>query len=98
MSKCKFDVVALFLAALLGIAHEAQAIDAEDRAKIAKEKAKINAVPLEDGESGSRKNDGDQCGAVDIGNVFTDGKPATGTREVNVIVTGDIFNVDNKCK
>ena len=37
-----------------------------------------------------------ECGAVDIGNVNTNGRGG-GPREVTVVITGDVVNTGNKC-
>jgi hypothetical protein len=97
MSKRQILVVSLI--GLLVIGHIAYAkpigLETEGRAKLAKAKAQLNA----DVGAALENIDNRDCGSVDIGNVFSGGGPRRGgPKEVNVIVTGDIINVDNKCK
>jgi len=95
----KRKILALSLVGLLTTGHIAYAkpigLETEGRAKLAKSRAQLNA---DVGAALENINDRD-CGSVDIGNVFSGGGPRRGgPKEVNVIVTGDIINVDNKCK
>jgi hypothetical protein len=92
-------IVVLSLVGLLAIGHIAHAkpigLETEGRAKLAKARAQLNA----DVGAALENIDNRDCGSVDIGSVFSGGGPRRGgPKEVNVIVTGDIINVDNKCK
>jgi hypothetical protein len=69
------------------------------RAKIAKEKAK-QAARQSDGlgsQNGSGSNDAPQCGAQNIGNVDTNGRPGAAPREVFVFAPNAINLVSNGC-
>lgn len=101
MSKLKYRTLALSLIAGLGASQLAYAvtatpteIDPENRAKIAKERSRRVLEP----KQGSAKGSTSECGSVDIGNIFTGGRRGRMPREVNVIVTGDVINANNKCK
>lgn len=39
-----------------------------------------------------------ECGAVNIGNVLTGGRPGFQPREVTVVITGDVVNANNRCR
>jgi hypothetical protein len=98
-----FDYLTKFLAACLlclsGAAYAGgnamQGLDANDRAKVMKEKSKRAALSKnEDKKANSAETA--ECGKQEVGNVNTGGGPAP--RNVTV-VTGDVFNfVDGKCK
>lgn len=83
---------------------EAQDLDADILAKIAKERAKGNAQLGADRRAdrkglGTDPTNSDGCGNIGIGNIFTGGN--TGfrpPREVTVIVTGDIVSANNRCR
>lgn len=67
-------------------------------AKIARIKAKQRAIARKNGtdsRTAGRSTDG--CGNVSIGNVVNE-KGAQATREVMVVITGDVISTGNKCK
>lgn len=96
------DRVVMFVAACLlaasGVANAAGAMrdmDAQDRAKVMKEKVKQNTMDKNGQRGGSGESQG--CGSQSVGNVFTQGGKAP--REVVTIITGDVINInDGKCK
>ena len=72
-------------------------------AKLARHRAKERVMKNEKQEdylpegtpSNQQEEDGD-CGTVDIGNVVNNAGFG-GPREIDVIITGDIINANNKC-
>jgi len=69
------------------------------RAKIAKEKAKQATLQnINGGQNGMGSGDGgSQCGAQNIGNIDTNGRPGTAPREVFVFAPNAINMVNNGC-
>jgi hypothetical protein len=96
--------VAIIAASLLTIG-TAQAATAEPLefepqvlAKLAKEKAKATSQSAQDAALNGQRKAGADCGAVNIGNVIGGNRVGFGPTEVNVIITGDVINVNNKCR
>ncbi len=67
----------------------------EINAKLAREKAKSRRF----GRSNSSGSGGDsgKCGSSELGNVVNE-RGSRGTKEVTVIVTGDVINANVDCK
>ena len=76
-------------------------IDADILAEIAKEKARANSLRTpaknEKGDKAGADPSKD-CGNVSIGNVVGNRRVGFAPIDINVIVIGDILNVNNKCK
>ena len=100
--------IALSSMTLTAFGATTEPVDIDDRlaAKIAKMKVKNrangqnnNGYTSSPGGQIGYVGDGQQteCGAVDIGNVNTNGRGG-GPREVTVVITGDVVNTGNKCK
>jgi hypothetical protein len=66
-------------------------------AKIARIKAKQRALARKNGTEGGAGRNSDGCGNIAIGNV-TNEKGAQATRDLTVVVTGDVISTGNKCK
>jgi hypothetical protein len=74
-------------------------LDAEDRAKVMKEKAKRNAIEHRPDAKTERADQTAECGSQQVGNVFTETGVGRGPREVTTIITGDVINiVDARCR
>jgi hypothetical protein len=77
-------------------------LDADILAEIAKEKARANSLRRgpknEKGESREGADKSKDCGSINIGNVVGNRNLGFAPVDVNVIVVGDILNVNNKCK
>lgn len=102
MGRIQFRFVLLASIALFALCEAASAATAEPMdlppdvlAKFAKLRAKT--LSQNTGKKGTAA-DGSECGSVGIGNVFTGGRPGTSPKEVNVFITGDVINANNKCK
>ena len=76
-------------------------LDADILAEIAKEKARANSLRTpaknESGEKASSEKS-KECGNVNIGNVVGNKRIGFAPVDINVIVIGDILNVNNKCR
>jgi len=103
MQRLRLKALPLALVGLLCGAQPAHAassqpipIEAEDRAKLARVKAKGNASARTSATGKSAGDDADEC-SIDIGNVDTGGR-GRGPREVNIFIPGDIFQVNNRCR
>lgn len=91
---------------VLAVASSAQAqisgmgeLDAGHEAKIARERAKQTAVRGARDEAARRaEREGGQCGSVGIGNFDSRGRFDRTPREINVFITGDVINADNRCR
>jgi len=75
--------------------------DEDTNAKLARHKADARRHSATNGDNNRRgnnsnNNQGGECGSVNVGNV-TNQRGAQSTREVTVIITGDIVNANNKC-
>ncbi len=85
------------------VAGELELTDAQN-AKLARHRAKERVLKnekqenyLPEGTPDNNSDDGDDdCGSVDIGNVVNNAGFG-GPREIDVIITGDIINANNKC-
>lgn len=69
-------------------------------AKLARIKAKQRGrqAQSQNSQPGSENpTDKGGCGSIDIGNV-TNERGSRGTREITVIITGDVINANNNCK
>lgn len=80
---------------------EAQDIDVDILAKLARERAKGNAQRARDRAEFGRDPSGsaDGCGNIGIGNVFTGGNIGFRVpREITVVVTGDVISANNRCR
>lgn len=93
-------IVVLSAAAHASIASEGDAdLDSRFRAKLMKEKAKINAEQsnqnLKDRRADAAANDTD-CGSQNIGNVNTNGRPGTAPREIFVFAPNAINIVNSR--
>ena len=85
------------------VAGELELTDAQN-AKLARHRAKERVLKnekqenyLPEGTPSNSSDDGnDDCGSVDIGNVVNNAGFG-GPREIDVIITGDIINANNKC-
>ena len=76
-------------------------IDPDILAEIAKEKARANSLrtPAKNEKGGKASADPSKdCGNVSIGNVVGNRRVGFAPIDINVIVIGDILNVNNKCK
>ena len=82
-------------------------IDPDMAADIAKQKARANAMRSamqrekgDKGERGDKKSNEslNDCGSINIGNVVGNRRVGFAPVDINVIVLGDILNVNNKCK
>lgn len=74
----------------------------DDGAKMARLKAKqryFDAKSDRDDNASDRrdKRSSAACGSLNIGNVVNQ-RGARGPREVNIIVTGDVINANNRCR
>lgn len=91
------------LAVTPAVAGELELTDAQN-AKLARHRAKERVLKnekqesyLPEGTPSNNNDDGDDdCGSVDIGNVVNNAGFG-GPREIDVIITGDIINANNKC-
>ena len=76
-------------------------LDADILAEIAKEKARANSLRApakkEKGDKAGADKSND-CGSINIGNVVGNRRVGFAPIDINVVVVGDIFNVNNKCK
>lgn len=91
-------IVALSISSLMIIASPslfAGDLGSDDKmnAKVARIKAKQRAQARADGTEGEEG----ECADVNIGNVENN-RGARVTKENIVVITGDVINVDNKCK
>jgi hypothetical protein len=86
----------------VGTAHAASAEPLEFEphvlAKIAKEKAKAGSLSAQMAGQAADRNATAECGSVNIGNVVGASRVGFGPTEVNVIITGDVINANNKCR
>jgi hypothetical protein len=76
-------------------------IDADILAEVAKEKARANSLRSPGKSEKGDKQTADvskDCGSVNIGNVVGNRRIGFAPIDINVVVIGDIFNVNNKCK
>ncbi len=76
-------------------------LDADILAEIAKEKARANSLRTPAKNEKGEKSNSDKskdCGNVNIGNVVSDRRIGFAPVDINVIVIGDILNVNNKCR
>jgi len=78
-------------------------IEPEILSKMALQRAKAGNVGRSTGPKGGASNGLDSanpsgCGAVNIGNIITGGRPGFQPREVTVVITGDVINANNQCK
>ena len=91
----------LFLTATYINACTAGEIDIEDKlnSKISKVKARYKMMASEESDDYFNNNFGqkENCGSIDIGNI-KDSKRPSSSKEVTVIITGDVVNTNNKCK
>jgi hypothetical protein len=77
-------------------------IDPDMAADIAKQKARANS--MKDArlkQQSGDKNAADptqECGSVNIGNLVADRRIGFAPVDINVVVLGDILNINNKCK
>jgi hypothetical protein len=96
--------VAIIAASLLtiGTAHAvtAEPLDFEPQvlAKLAKERAKASSQSSQDAMLNSQRKASADCGAINIGNVVGNSRTGFAPTEVNVIITGDVINANNKCR
>jgi hypothetical protein len=79
-------------------------IDPAILSKLALERAKVHGQARRDKDlagdaaaaaSGTNPPD---CGAINIGNLTSGGKPGFQPREVTVVITGDVINANNSCR
>jgi hypothetical protein len=93
---------ALPAVAALSANPEPQDLDPEMLAEIAKARARANSLQRAGSKSergGGRATDPTaECGAVSIGNVVGNRRVGFAPIDINVIVLGDILNVNNNCK
>jgi hypothetical protein len=77
-------------------------IDPDMAADIAKQKARANSMRAaklkEQGGDGKSSTESKDCGSVNIGNVLGNRRIGFAPIDINVIVLGDILNINNKCK
>jgi len=107
MSRLKLKLLPLVVFGLLSAVQQVHAasaqpigIEAEDRAKLARIKAKGSVLSKSSAsgkKSGGGGDDGDEC-SLEIGNIDTGGRRGGGPREVNIFIPGDIFQVNNRCR
>lgn len=104
----KLSITALALALPFALAHavpttEPLDIDPDFMADIAKQKARANAM----GSSSKQKQKGPgnrsadpsaECGSINIGNVVGNRRVGFAPVDINVVVLGDVLNMNNKCK
>jgi len=77
-------------------------IDPDMAADIAKQKARANSMR----DAKLKEKNGDKsgadstkdCGSVNIGNVIGNRRIGFAPVDINVVVLGDILNINNKCK
>jgi hypothetical protein len=100
-------VLALHCALALAVpTTEPLEIDPDMAADIAKQKARANSMrdarqKDQKGNKNGDKNGADStndCGSVNIGNVIGNRRIGFAPVDINVIVLGDILNINNKCK
>lgn len=94
------SIALLLTTAPQAFAEEGEAdLDSRFRAKLMKEKAKINAEQanqnLKDRRADAAANDTD-CGSQNIGNVNTNGRPGTAPREIFVFAPNAINIVNSR--
>lgn len=72
-------------------------LEAETRAKLARVRAKGNAIVKQFAEDKRNEGeDGDEC-SIDIGNVNSGGR-GRGPREVTIFIPGGVFQSNNRCR
>ena len=100
-------VAALAMACTLAFAGpnpEPMDIEPELLAKLAHERAKARRLGNKSAGVGKASANADaanplaECGAVNIGNVLTGGRPGFQPREITVVITGDVINANNNCR
>jgi cytoskeletal protein RodZ len=67
-------------------------------AKLAKEKARASSQNAQDAAAASSRKAGQDCGAINIGNVVGGNRTGFSPTEVNVIITGDVINANTRCR
>lgn len=77
-------------------------LEDDDGAKMARLKAKQRYFDAksdrdDDDENRRDKRSSAACGSLNLGNVVNQ-RGARGPREVNIIVTGDVINANNRCR
>jgi hypothetical protein len=79
-------------------------IDPDMAADIAKQKARANAMRgamlrEKGGKANGRVTDPSaECGSVNIGNVVGNRRIGFAPVDINVVILGDILNINNKCQ
>lgn len=79
-------------------------LDPETLAKLAHERAKARRLGNKPAGVARASANADasnplaECGAVNIGNVLTGGRPGFQPREITVVITGDVINAGNNCR
>ena len=92
--------------ALMGSAYAANPepldLDADILAEIARQKARSTTQARQAGNAAKPGNANEkpaaECGAIAIGNVVGGGRFGFSPTDVNVVIVGDVINVNNKCK
>jgi hypothetical protein len=105
-SRCAATLVCAWLAlqgaSALAATAEPMDLDPDILAEIAKEKARANSLRQPAKNEKGNSKDGDEkskdCGSINIGNVVGNRRVGFAPVDINVVVIGDIFNVNNKCK
>jgi hypothetical protein len=101
-------LLGLALALPLAFAHavpttEPLDIDPDFMADIAKQKARANAMgnnskTRQPGPGNRSADPSAECGSINIGNVVGNRRVGFAPVDINVVVLGDILNMNNKCK
>ena len=77
-------------------------IDPDMAADIAKQKARANAMRSamlrEKGGKAKLTDPSAECGSVNIGNVVGNRRIGFAPVDINVVILGDILNINNKCQ
>ena len=76
----------------------------QQNAKLARHKAKervrknerLSSYVENENKTASDKNDQDECGTIDIGNITNDSILGS-IRSIDLIITGDVINANNHC-
>jgi len=99
IAACVFSVFSIFS---INVFAGNDFMDDDDGAKMARLKAKQRHYDAKDDRDGKGDDDRDSrsnaaCGSLNLGNMVNQ-RGARAPREVNIIVTGDVINANNKCR
>jgi hypothetical protein len=103
MSRTHIRLPRLILMVFL-VANSAQAAEADTsnlpddvRAKMARQKAKQGINHRSNRSDDKNQQDSSACGSLNVGNVSTAGRLGQPVRKVEVFISGDVVNANNKC-